>query len=394
LEIHQNIMDIDSQSTAQEIRSLPSEDKLVGRLRGQLQSTQYLYNAQPALVQRFLESQASLLAEAVVQRLSQVRFSLPDHIITIQGAGQPPAALAVPQEHRLQMAGRLRDRLTRIDLATALNQRLLELEHAPDPAVAASASLLRFATAMHMVYNMLPAGRAVAYTSPDIEDIPNIPVYSGMDPESAITATTDAIVEEDRQEYGRGELQVPYVPAARRYFLPQWVAFDEHGELLVSSANQAEAHLASMQRYLRVLKASQYLCPYIVADNNYQQKRYGIQGQLVNQGRALAFYEVREIINTILSRAEVQDLNRGLSLDLPFFNDQTMAIENWPMEIIPAGRIMFVPVFVVRAARREQSIVQLETRLGRSTRKHLLAILKLLDGTFDTGISSPKMGNR
>ncbi len=48
---------------------------------------------------------------------------------------------------------------------------------------------------MHMVYNMLPAGRTVTYTTPEIDDIPNIPVVTSLDVESAITKSTDAIVE-------------------------------------------------------------------------------------------------------------------------------------------------------------------------------------------------------
>ena len=51
-----------------------------------------------------------------------------------------------------------------------------------------------------------------------------------------------------------------------------------------------------MQRFLCVLHAAVSLAPYIVADEEYQRKRYGMLGQLVNQGRALARYETREII--------------------------------------------------------------------------------------------------
>jgi hypothetical protein len=50
-------------------------------------------------------------------------------------------------------------------------------------------------------------------------------------------------------EAGRGELLVPYVEAARRFYLPQWVAFDDEGHLLVGGVNEAEANIASMQRY-------------------------------------------------------------------------------------------------------------------------------------------------
>jgi hypothetical protein len=199
----------------------------------------------------------------------------------------------------------------------------------------------------------------------------------------AITACTDAITEEGQVEAGRGELVVPYVPAARRFFLPQWVAFDDQGNLLVNSAAEAQAHLAAMQRYLSILQAAFGLAPYIIVDDQYQQKRYGMLGQLVNQGRAMASYETGEIVQTISRRAVANDLNRGLSLSLPYFNDQDLEMKMYDFEVIPAGRIMFVPAFVVRAARLEQVKVAQDTHLSPSTRKHLLGELKTLEKAFD-----------
>jgi hypothetical protein len=281
------------------------------------------------------------------------------------------------------MTGGLMDRLTRTDLRTALRLRLGELEQSTNRSVAVSASLLRHALVRHMVHNMLPAGRTVQYTVAEGEEIPSIPVHSDLEPESAITAATDAVVvEETRGEEGRGELLVPYVEAARRFYLPQWVAFDDKGRLVVGSVNEAEADIASMQRYLSVLHAAVGLAPYMVADDEYQRKRYGILGQLINQGRALALYEVEEIIRTIQRRAASHDLNRGLSLSLPYFNDQTLTMEDYSFEVIPAGRIMFVPAFVVRAAREQEAKIAQDTRLSQSTRKHLLTELRILDQDF------------
>ena len=75
------------------------------------------------------------------------------------------------------------------------------------------------------------------------------------------------------------------------------------------------------------------MAPYMVADEEYQRKRYGILGQLVNQGRTLARFQVEEIIQTIEQRASFHDLNRGLSLSLPYFNDQTLAMENYSFKV-------------------------------------------------------------
>lgn len=352
-----------------------------GHLRKEYETQQALLNAQPALVQRFLEAQARKLAEAIArrERVPQVRFTLPDQVVidVTSKESQP-----VPPEFREQLAGGLIDRLTRADLGAGLRQRLAELDQSPNRSIAASAGLLRHATALHMVRGMLPAGRSVTYVAAEGEEIPTIPTASELEPESAITATTDAIVEEGQADAGRGELLVPYVPAARRFYLPQWVAFDDDGHLLVNSVAEAEAHVASMQRFLAILHAAVSLAPYMVADAEYQQKRYGMLGQLVNQGRALARYQTGEIIAAIRRRAAAQDLNRGLSLSLPYFDDQSLAMHLRDMEIIPAGRIMFVPAFVVRAMREEQAKTAQDTRLSPSTRKHLLVELQMLEQAF------------
>jgi hypothetical protein len=357
-------------------------DSAVSQLRQEYLSYQDLFQVQPPLVQRFLETQASSVAEAIIQGLPQVRFTLPDRVVLQKQDGEAKTA-SIPGESREQITGGLMDRLMRTDLRTALRLRLGELEQSSNRAVSVSAGLLRHAVVRHMVHNMLPSGRTVEYTVAEGEEIPSIPVRGDLEPESAITATTDAIVaEENRGEAGRGDLLVPYVEAARRFYLPQWVAFDDEGHLLVGNVNEAEADIASMQRYLSVLHAAVGMAPYMVADEEYQRKRYGILGQLVNQGRALARYQVEEIIRTIQRRASSHDLNRGLSLSLPYFNDQTLAMENNSFEVIPAGRIMFVPAFVVRAAREQEAKIAQDTRLSQSTRKHLLAELRALDQAF------------
>ena len=162
------------------------------------------------------------------------------------------------------------------------------------------------------------------------------------------------------------------------------MAFDEQGKLLVGAVKEAEAYIASMQRYVMVLHRALSLAPYISADEEYQRKRYGILGQLTNQARALANFKTREIIAEIKTRAERQNLNRGLSISLPYFDDQLLTMEICNIEVVPAGRIMFVPMFVVYAAQGEQVKVAQDTRLNASTRKHLLNQIKALETAFQT----------
>jgi hypothetical protein len=360
------------------------------RLQQELTEHNRLLQAQSKMVQRFLESQGAQLAEAMVQRGPQARFTMPDEVVISPETG---ATARVPSAVREESIGGFVDRVTRNDVRVLVRQRLAELEQATDPAVSASARLMRHATVMHMIHRMLPAGRSVNYRTPEGEAIPHVPLVSETEVASAITATTDAIAEEGQTDQGRGELLVPYVPYARRFYLPQWVAFDEHDNLVVGSHTEAEADIASMQRFLFVLHAAVSLAPYMVADEDYQRKRYGILGQLVNQGRALARFETRGIIHTIQRRAAASDLNRGLSLSLPYFDDQTLEMKTRDFEVIPGGRIMFVPAFVVRAARDEAVKVAQDTRLDPGTRRHLLDELAVLERAFlppeDPGKSTP-----
>jgi len=287
------------------------------------------------------ELQARLVAKAMVDRISPLYFTLPDQVVCkVAGTGEW-VALTLPQDQREQKIGGLMDILE----YSELRQRLLELEASFEQAISTSARLLRHAIAMHMAHTMLPVAR-------------------------------------------RDEVHEPFTSWAGRIIRPQWVAFDDEGRLLVGSVEEAEAHLASMQRYLFVLHAAVALTPYIVADEEYGRKRYGMLGQLVNQGRALARYPSGQVVDTIRHRAGAGELNRGLSLTLPFFDDQQLEMRRFHFEVIPAGRIMFVPAFVVRAVREEQGKIAQDTRLSPSTRKYLLSQLELLEAAFDT--SAPR----
>ena len=262
----------------------------VHHLQQEYEIQKVLFENQPAIVQRFLESQAQVIADALISKTSQVRFTLPDRVVTkITQIGQD-GTITIPEAQRQNMVGGFLQR----DVRELLTRRLNELERSVDQAIAISAGLLRYATAIHMIHNLLPAGRTVTYRADDDEQIPTIPVADNS-LESAITQASDAIVE-DGNTGDRGDLQTPFVPAARKFFLPQWVAFNDQGKLLVGSVKEAEAHVQSMQRYVMILHRALSLAPYMTESEEYQLKRYGILGQLINQGRALANFKTAEII--------------------------------------------------------------------------------------------------
>jgi len=155
-------------------------------LRQELANWQARFDAQPPMVQRFLEAQGQQLAEKLIRAdgPTQIRFTLPDRV-----RPEPAEAeQAVPPELREHLAGGLMERLARATLGRVLRQRLAELEQSPHRAVAAAAGLLRHATAVQLVTRLLPAGRTVRYDAAPGDEIPSLPVSGALEPESAITA--------------------------------------------------------------------------------------------------------------------------------------------------------------------------------------------------------------
>ena len=312
-------------------------DSAFRQLRDEYQAQRALFEAQPHDTRELLEGQAHNMAQALVQGQRQIHLTLPDQVV-IRASGLVRDRLAaVPSEFRQQAVAGLFGRLPSRDIRADVRQRLAQLEQSPHPAVAVSARLLRYAIVMHMVYGVLPAGD-------------------------------------------------PATPGAGRFYMPQWAAFDQ-GRLLVGSVAEAEAHVAAMQQYLSTLHLAVSLAPYIFADEEYQRKRNGMLGQLVNQGQALACHWTGEIVGKIRRKAACGQLDRGFSLSLPYFDDQMLEMKMLEFEVIPAGWVMFIPAFVVLAVRREQAKVAQDERLGHTTRLHLLSELKALERAFDAGDS-------
>ncbi len=141
------------------VSSAPKVESPVSYLVQEHDRWQALFQLQPALTQRFFETQAQALADALFQPLAQARFALPERVlIRAEGQGKAEASAPVPADQREQLVGGLLERLSRLSLAVILRQRLDELEASPNSGVSTAAGLLRFATAEHMVYARLPPG--------------------------------------------------------------------------------------------------------------------------------------------------------------------------------------------------------------------------------------------
>ena len=102
----------------------------------------------------------------------------------------------------------------------------------------------------------------------------------------------------------------------------------------------------------------------------------------VERGRQLAWLELEEMIEKIHRRADGQSLNRGLSISLPYFDDRAGEIRWREVKIIPQGHFLFVPAFVVLAARAEAARVTCDPALSPTTQSHLLGLLRTLEAAF------------
>lgn len=370
------------QSMLLKLTSPELAENIASRLRQEYQAFGILFNAQSTLTQQYLVTQAATLAEAIVSGDRVAHFSLPDQVVYPGLTAGVLESGRIPEEQRAQIAGSQLDRISRTSIRAALVDKFSKLEGSLNTAISTSTGLLRYLVARHMVYNLLPAGKSVKYRSVNGDDIPNQPVEQEYNSKSVSSSQADTDSFQNQTNLEVREQFMPYVETAGRFYLPQWIAFDVQGNLLQAAVSEAEAYIASMHHYLAILDTAIVIAPYMIADEVWQQKRYGMLGQLVNQGRALANYQSREIIQTVKRRAAEHKLDRGLRVSLPYFNDQKLVVEDYDFLVIPAGRIMFIPAFAVLAAREQQSIVAENLNLSLATRKHLLAELHEFEVAF------------
>jgi hypothetical protein len=172
--------------------------------------------------------------------------------------------------------------------------------------------------------------------------------------------------------------------AVVRHIVQERIPFDPEG--VGGNADDApavaERKLAQYRRSIDTLHQALSLAPFIYTDEDYQARRAAVLSRLIPLGHQLSQLHVRRIIDSIHRRAAANDLNRGLSLSLPYFDDRALEMKLYEFEVIPAGRTMFVPAFVALAARREQEALEQDNLLSPSTLTHLLDELKNLERAF------------
>jgi len=122
-----------------------------------------------------------------------------------------------------------------------------------------------------------------------------------------------------------------------------------------------------------------------VAAKEATRETAGADSLQARRGRELARLQMEEAIEKVRRRATTHSLDRGLSLSLPYFDDRAAELRWRQLEIIPRGRVPFVPAFVVLAARQEASRVEQDASMLPSTQSHLLDLLNRLEAAFAEG---------
>jgi hypothetical protein len=337
-----------------------------------------LWSAQSAATQEFLDRQAGEIAAALHGIGGRLRFQLPELVVLDGGEN-----VILPQaSRRPDRFGGLRAFFARTAKLESLVRTLDRLEQGLNPAHAACATLLRHATARHLLYDLVLEEQAAVRPADDGDDPSALRVERSRILAPAMASVGGPVDALASQGPSRTGFRVRYEAASPRRTLPERAAFDQDGRPLAGSVQEAERLIGSLQQALGWLAEAVAISPSVAADPTYQRKRAVLRGQLIEQGRALGIHYAGEIAVKIRRRAEAGSLDRGLRLSLPYFDDDEMALKLHEMEVIPGGRIVFLPAFVVRAVQQERLRVSRSLRITPSTRQHLLSLLAIIEAAF------------
>jgi hypothetical protein len=167
---------------------------------------------------------------------------------------------------------------------------------------------------------------------------------------------------------------------------PTWinanlVDFVKMGE---ACSQDSGCSLVVLREFSRLLNIAQQVTPCIACDPCFSDTKYTLETRLRESGRAVARYQTEQMIATIWRKSACHDLDRGLWLSLPYFDDPSLEIRIWNFDVIPAGWVPFMPAFVVVASIKEQALVRDDNRLNLATKAHLIAQLRMIEKAFDS----------
>ncbi|GAB4475635.1 MAG: hypothetical protein Kow0088_12650 [Anaerolineales bacterium] len=154
-------------------------------------------------------------------------------------------------------------------------------------------------------------------------------------------------------------------------------------EPTVSEAAAEEmSDLANLRANLEMLSIALAFEPAITESQLFAIRYQKAVQQLISRGRSYAQQLSLKMIQTLRQRAERNDLNRGVSVSVPYFDDQKLDLCFYQLQIIPPGRIPFEETYVVQAAQQAKQKVTHDQSLNTETRQHLYEQLDLLEKSF------------
>ncbi|MCS7247896.1 MAG: hypothetical protein NZ840_06595 [Anaerolineales bacterium] len=300
-----------------------------------------LWRNQTKTVRQQFVAQAEQILRAIQENRPVLEFSLPEKVILIDPFTHAYREEPVPVRHRRQTIRRRFFRRGRSILSDVL-QRLSDLQSSSYLSLSLSANILRYWIA-RLWLNQIPEG----------EPFPQSP-----SPQSPSATTVEP----------------------RRGF-PEWLLFDTKGDPLFSTPEEVEQRIRAIKSALQSLLSVMAIDPSIVEEEAFRSRYTALVTQWTEQGRLYSEHLTKGIISTIHQRKSQHTLNRGLSIHLPYFDDQLLEIEYLDLEVVPPGRIPFEEVFLFEAVQKAKQQVSKDGKLSPTTRQHLLAELELLESS-------------
>ncbi|MFZ5808213.1 MAG: hypothetical protein ACOY16_02925 [Chloroflexota bacterium] len=276
----------------------------------------------PAVRQHFVE-QGQIICQAILQGSSKVQFRFPERIRLLGDDLQTWREENIARRYRQQWAGNRLLRGRSGELVKSFIQRMSELQSSADEAIATCAEIIRYQTALAL-FSSLPR-KVVEETS------------SGVD------------------------------------------------ALAASTLEEAECQVHELEGYVHVLTMAFAVEPAIGEEEAYSNMTSRMIQRLIEAGLSYCQRSTLQIISTIRQRVAQNSLNRGLSVSIPYFDDEVLQLRRFDLEVIPPSRILFEPIFVVNAVQEAKKMVSDDPNLSPGTRQHLFEQLEVLEKSFEFG---------
>lgn len=168
-----------------------------------------------------------------------------------------------------------------------------------------------------------------------------------------------------------------------------YTAFDERGVRAAERYATADALIGQLSRRLDWLRTAEQLYPAWTAHDLYNNASALLTAHLIGQGRALANYHTQQIIHDMRQAWRAGRITRGLTLFIPYLDERLYRMKEYKMVVIPTGRILFRPEFVIGACRLAERDVRKDPTLSQSTRWQFLSQLDSITQAFEVEMRSP-----